>query len=291
MPDTDSLAGIVHYRNARLHYTRTGSGSQVLLAFHGFGQNRAHLRPLAAQLSGRFTIYSFDLFYHGQSFWGDRENPLTKQAWTEMLSRFLSEQKIERFALAGYSLGGKFVLATLESFPDRTTEIILVAPDGIKTNFWYSLATYPVWAQRLFRSTVTKPQRFQSIALWMRRLRIVDKGILRFAQSQMDTREKRHRVYFAWMVFRELAFDMNHIAALINGNRIPVVVFLGRYDKIITAPNMRRLLDKVPGAQLIVLEAGHSRLIESVAEYYAKQEKRPPPCLPTGRQPPSERGG
>ncbi len=273
MPDTDLLAGIVHYRNARLHYTRIGSGTQVLLAFHGFGQSRAHLRPLAAQLSGRFTVYSFDLFYHGQSFWGDRENPLTKQAWTEMLSQFLSEHKIGRFALAGYSLGGKFVLATLENFPNRTTEIILMAPDGIRTNFWYSLATYPVWARRVFRSTVAKPKRFQNIALWMRRLRIVDKGILRFAQSQMDTREKRHRVYFAWMVFRELAFDMNYIAALINGNRIPVVVFLGRYDKIITAPNMRRLLGKVPGAQLIVLEAGHSRLIESVAEYYAEQGK------------------
>ena len=273
MPDTDSLAGIVHYHKARLHYTRTGSGSQVLLAFHGFGQSRAHLRPLAAQLSGRFTVYSFDLFYHGQSFWGDRENPLTKQVWKAMLSQFLAEQKIGRFALAGYSLGGKFVLATLESFPDCITEIILMAPDGIRTNFWYSLATYPVWAQRLFRGTVAKPQQFQTIALWMRRLRFVDKGILRFAQSQMDTREKRHRVYFAWMVFRELAFDMNHIAALINANRIPVTLFVGKYDKIITARNMQRLLGKVPGAQLIILDSGHTRLIEGVAEHYAKRGK------------------
>ena len=89
----------------------------------------------------------------------------------------------------------------------------------------------------------------------------------------MDTREKRHRVYFAWMVFRELAFDMNHIAALINANRIPVTLFVGKYDKIITARNMQRLLGKVPGAQLIILEAGHTRLIEGVAEHYAKRGK------------------
>lgn len=270
MPDTDSLNGVVNHQQARLHYTRTGTGTRVMLAFHGFGQSRTHFRPLAAQWSGEFTVYSFDLFYHGQSFWGDRHKPLTKQAWKELLSGFLAQHNISRFALAGFSLGGKFVLATLESFPDRVTELVFMAPDGIKTNFWYSLATYPTWTQRIFRSTVTRPILFQKTALWMRRLRIVDKGVLRFAQSQMDTREKRHRVYFSWMVFRELFFDMNHIAALINANRIPVRLFLGRHDKIITARNMQRLLGKVPGSELIVLESGHSRLLESVAEYYRK---------------------
>lgn len=273
MPDTHPPTGVVRYGKARLHYTRTGSGSQVLLAFHGFGQSRAHLQPLAAQLSGRFTVYAFDLFYHGQSAWGDRENPLTKQVWQAIVSEFLVAQGIGRFALAGYSLGGKFALATLEAFPGRVSEIILMAPDGIKTNFWYSVATYPAWTRRIFRGIVARPRRFGQMARWMRRLRVVDKGIVRFAQSQMDTREKRHRVYYAWMVFRELAFDMNRIAALINDHRIRLVLFVGRYDKIITAPNMRRLLGKVPGASLVVLETGHNRLIESVAEYYARREK------------------
>jgi len=257
------------FRQSRLYYTRTGSGDQVLLAFHGFGQMHTHFQPLADQLSHRFTVYTFDLFYHGQSRWAHKEQPLTKVHWQELLSEFLQQEKIHSFALAGVSIGGKFALTTLESFPERVIELILIAPDGIKTNFWYSLATYPSWTRRVFRSVVVNPRQFQQLASWMRRLRVVDKGIARFAQSQMDTRQKRHRVYYSWMVFKDFAFDIHHIATQINRHQIPLRMFLGKYDKIITAANMQRLLNKVPHHQLIMLESGHSRLIEAVAHYYA----------------------
>ncbi len=255
------------FEKSCLHYTRGGNGSRVLLAFHGFGQTQAHFDPLVRQLSESFVIYSFDLFYHGQSFWNHKEQPLTKHYWKKLLENFLIQQKIETFALAGFSMGGKFVLATLEGFADRISDIILMAPDGIKTSFWYSLATYPAWTRRIFRGIVVHPRRFQQLARWMRHLRLVDKGVVRFAQSQMNTREKRHRVYYSWMVFKDFSFDIAQVAALINRYSIPTVVFLGKYDRIITARNLQRLLKHIPH-RLVILEVGHSRLIEAVADYY-----------------------
>lgn len=263
------------FRESCLHYTRTGTGSRVMLTFHGFGQTQEHFQPLARQLAGQFTIYSFDLFYHGKSTWRHRGQSLSKTYWKELMQQFLAQEDIRTFALAGFSMGGKFALATLESFADRITDLLLIAPDGIKTNFWYSLATYPSWTRKVFRSVVIHPRRFQQWASWMRQLRLVDKGIVRFAQSQMNTREKRHRVYYSWMVFKEFTFDMRHIAGLINTHRIPVRMFLGRYDKIITARNMQRLLKHIPQHQLVILEEGHNRLIEAVADYYKRQTLSP----------------
>ncbi|MCU0355499.1 MAG: alpha/beta hydrolase [Cytophagales bacterium] len=259
------------FQNSQLHYTRTGTGSEILLAFHGFGQTHAHFASLAAQLADRYTVYTFDLFYHGHSRWSHREQPLTKAQWRQGMESFLAQENIGVFALAGFSLGGKFALATLEAFPERVTELILIAPDGVKTSFWYSLATYPSWTRRLFRRVVVRPGEFQQLARLMRRLRLVDKGVLRFAESQMNTREKRHRVYFSWMVFRDFAFDMERMADEINRRHIPLTMFLGRYDKIITQANMTRLLKRVPHHRLVVLDSGHSQLLEAVAEYYAEK--------------------
>jgi len=48
------------------------------------------------------------------------------------MMRFLGKEKIELFAVVGFSLGGKFALATLEAFTDKVTKVVLLAPDGIK---------------------------------------------------------------------------------------------------------------------------------------------------------------
>ncbi len=260
--------GTVRLGDAALHFTRWGEGGEVLLAFHGFGQHRGYFGPLADALGCTYTVYAFDLFFHGQSTWRARNGTLAKAQWAELVTAFLRQQGVARFGLVGFSMGGKFVLATLEAMPDRVTRVVLLAPDGIKTSFWYSLATYPGWTDRFFRHLTVKPGAFRSLVRLFRRLRLVDKGVLRFAESQMNTREQRLRVYRSWTTFREMHVDLKRIAGLFNGHRIPLVMYLGRYDRIITRRNMGRLLDQVPHHQLVVLPAGHNRLIADVAAYY-----------------------
>jgi pimeloyl-ACP methyl ester carboxylesterase len=258
------------YKGVTLHYSCTGTGSKVLLAFHGYGQTNAHYRHIAAQLSTGYTLYAFDLFFHGKSIWHLKDKPLTKAFLAEIIAAFLEQKQIERFSLMGFSMGGKLALALLERLTQRVEELTLIAPDGVKTSFWYSLATYPGWTKRYFRKVVISPTYFQHMAHTFRRLRLVDKGIVRFANNQMNTRQKRLRVYYSWMVFRELKFDMSQIAALINQYQIPVSMFLGTYDRIITRDNMQTLLGKLHKHHLIVLETGHNQLLEEVANYFAR---------------------
>ena len=84
----------------------------------------------------------------------------------------------------------------------------------------------------------------------------------------------RKRVYYSWVVFRHLNYDLNKIAKLINQNEVKLDVFIGQFDKIITTKNMRGLLSKVPGANLHLLKAGHNTLIAESMKVLTKYEAR-----------------
>ncbi|HET8859107.1 alpha/beta hydrolase [Marivirga sp.] len=253
-----------------LHYSIAGNGKIPLLAFHGFGQSKEIYNPFHELLGDEYTVYSFDIYFHGKSEWKDRNQALEKQYWEEILNLFFKKHNIEEFAVCGYSMGGKFALASLELFPSRIKQFLLIAPDGIKTLFWYSLATYPTSFRRFFRAMIVKPKYFYQILNLTKKLGLVDKSLLKFANTQMNTREKRRRVYLTWVVFRHLKFDLELIASLLNQNKIPMMMFTGKYDKIITAENMMDLLKHVKEYEHVILEAGHNTLIADTAKHLAK---------------------
>ena len=259
-----------NFKQTRLYFTKVGSGKKALLLFHGFGQDHHAFQKIEDTLQVEYTIYSFDIFFHGVSEWNKGEQPLGKPFWKELLTQFVNQHNIDRFSLLGFSMGGKFVLATLEAFPERTESIFLLAPDGIKTNFWYSLATYPIAFRKLFKSMINRPQRFKAIENFAVKVGWIDRGIVRFIESQMDTPEKRSRVYHAWVVFRHLKFNMKAIAEIINSHKVKVMVIVGKYDKIITTQNMDHLLTHLDHSTLKILETGHNQVIQESVKVLGK---------------------
>jgi pimeloyl-ACP methyl ester carboxylesterase len=248
-----------------LFYVRHGHGDKVMLLFHGFGQDHKVFKTIVDHLSTDYTCYSFDLYFHGSSTWVSDQNALTKKQWAQTIEAFLKKNNISNFSLLGYSLGGKFVMATLEAFPERIKELILIAPDGIKISFWYILATRPLLLRNIFKSMINHPGRFETISKIIQSLGLLDKSALRFAETQMDTIEKRKKVYHSWVVFRQFRFEMKNIANLINSNKIRLLVIVGKYDKVIKAKSMNRLLQYVDQYELELLDAGHNQLLEKAS--------------------------
>lgn len=251
----------IHYREHVLHYVKTGNGKHPLLVFHGFGQDHTLYVSLLKALSKNYTLYIVDLFFHGKSEWNAGEEPLKKSTWNKMIAVLLHDQGIDRFSILAYSLGGKFALAVIEGFPQRIEKVFLLAPDGIKTSIWYSLATYPKILRRFFRSMIFHHERFLAIANKLNEWNVADKGLIRFADFQMNSEAKRKRVYYSWVVFRHMTSDLKRIGRLINENHIGLAVIAGKYDRVIRPENMQRLLKHVRDYKFEILESGHTGLV------------------------------
>ena len=114
----------------QIPYTLLGSGPRILLAFHGIGQDGAScFAPSLQSLGSHYTIYAFDLPFHGAN--GDAPfEVITKTDWKECIQSFLSQNNVTRFDITGFSIGGRFALATLQAFPQNIDNAFLIAPDG-----------------------------------------------------------------------------------------------------------------------------------------------------------------
>ncbi|NJN41120.1 MAG: alpha/beta hydrolase [Flammeovirgaceae bacterium] len=107
------------YDACQLHYVKAGHGPKTILVFHGFGQNHQTFEKLVGFVPADYTIYSFDIFFHGESKWNKGEQLLKKEFWNNLWVEFLAQTQIEKYSLIGFSMGGKFVLASYMASPKK----------------------------------------------------------------------------------------------------------------------------------------------------------------------------
>ena len=162
------------------------------------------------------------------------------------------------------------MLSLTEKISENIQTLLLIAPDGIKTNFWYSMATYPYWMRGLFRYTIRNPKFYFKLSKGLYKVGILDKGVVRFATKQMDTESKRKKVYCTWLTYRKLSPNVNKLAKKINKRNIKVKVYLGVYDKIITEGSVIPFSKKLDNCEITMLMRGHNTLIRDVA--YCKEK-------------------
>ncbi|WP_026463699.1 alpha/beta fold hydrolase [Adhaeribacter aquaticus] len=263
----------VELERARFHYQSFGQGPHVILAFHGYGQDSGHFQVIAEALRPTSTIYAFDLFFHGKSKLPKSKMPLQKRFLQTLIKQFLEEKKISSFSVLAFSMGGKFALSLIEGFPTQIDRVLLVAPDGIRTNFWYSMATYPGFLSGLFKRTVLKPTPFFKFVNFLERKKIVDRGLVRFANWHMESTPKRLRVYRSWVGFSKLNFDIRKIVRILNEHQIELTMFLGEFDQVIPQRSLQVFIKAVQKCRVIVLKTGHALLLHDVAYYLRRHQE------------------
>ncbi|MDF9797604.1 pimeloyl-ACP methyl ester carboxylesterase [Catalinimonas alkaloidigena] len=256
----------INYKGATLHYLKYGNGSKALICFHGYGQDASVFQPLVKRLGTEYTLFSFDLFFHGKSEWKNCETPLSADILVSALQKLTVQENVSDINLCGYSLGGKVVMSILKNSKIKINKLLLIAPDGIQTNFWYDLATYPYWARKIFKHTIYHPFWFYITINALEKMALLDKGVVKFAKSQMNNVSNRKKVYSTWLTYRKLRPTPESLANKINEEEIQLVMYLGKYDRIITQQSVEPLLKRLNQFELFMLNTGHNNLIKEVAK-------------------------
>ena len=256
------------YQHHRLYYRTYGSGSESLLAFHGYGQDHQVFEVDGDTRWGhRYTLYAFDLFLHGKSSNLSEEDPLPASQWHEIVRHFLNTRHIDSFSLMGYSMGGRFVLTLVEYMAKRIRSIILIAPDGVRSNGWYRLASGTIVGAHLLRTTVLHPRPFFIVLKAVRRVGWVQKSVMKFVERHMNTRQKRWLVYRRWTGLRNINPRLRVVIQRINAQDISVEIYLGQYDRIVKAKPIEAFHKKLNNSILHHTPCGHNKLIDEVARH------------------------
>lgn len=261
---------ITEYKGYRLFATRFGHGPEPLLAFHGFGQRADIWRVFGETLSEKYTVYAFEHFHHGRSFYPPNKRksaPFSPDTWRGLMDTFLTRNGIDTFSLMGYSLGGKTALQTLEFFPERVNRLVLLAPDGVIESGWYKFVSRNPAGEFLYKSFINKPGVLFGVMKGMTRLGAVTEKEYKFASSQLDSEEKRKLVYYTWRSYALLRPHLATIKEIINRRGIPAHIITGKYDTVLNPRIGATFIQGLhPGCSHLEIKASHDLLRLKTAE-------------------------
>ena len=244
-----------------LSFEKNGSGSKILILFHGFGLTKAVFRSWISHLESEYTIYSIDLFYHGDSL--RPHGKLLKSAWKKMFSQFLNEQKIERCSVLGFSLGGRFAICSAIELAQRCDHLFLVAPDAIYKTPWFKAATSfgLRWIFKYFMFHPTQMDWFIRMAV---KIGIVSSYMADFVEKELGKAENRKRVYISWNHFKPLGYSKKILRREFLRAPYKRTIILGSKDIVIPPNKVLPILSNCGFTEIIIDKKHHQMIHEEI---------------------------
>ena len=243
-----------------MHFLRSGTGPNALIALHGFGRSSADFVRFTRPLNKVFTVYAADIFFHGKStverIAPDR-NPLTPEEFTAFFSAFFDHIGADKVWLMGYSLGGRLAMVLAQNMPERIGGLYLFAPDGLNVNRWYGLLSHYAAGRALFRFFRRRPSWFFRTLRFLLNAGVVSPRTADFVESQIRTSVDQERVYMTWCFLRKLEPDHKLLGERLSANGISLDLYFGLYDNIIREGQAKKLLSHVDRARVRTLRSGH----------------------------------
>lgn len=238
-----------------------GAGPRIAICFHGYGEDCTHYSFLErAGVAAEFTFYSIDLPFHGKTEWPETKD-LRVSDLAAIINGIIDHSK--QLIIIGFSLGGRVALSLYEQMPHRVDRLVLLAPDGLKLNFWYWLATQTFLGKHVFSFTMRHPSWFFVLLNALNGLRLVNSSIFKFVRYYVDDAEAREILYNRWMVLRKLRPNINKVKKKINKHSTTVRLLYGMHDRIILpvrANKFKRGIEQHCSISLI--HSGHQVLHE-----------------------------
>lgn len=255
----------INYKNSRIGWYCFGRGAKPVICFHGYGENATAFSFLEKQAGNDFSFYAFDLPFHGKTEWNEGLN----FHWEDLLE-IISEITKGKFqpsnskiTFLGFSLGGRIALSLYQVIPSQIEKIVLLAPDGLKINFWYWLSTQTWIGNKIFNATMKNPGWFFGFLKLLNKTGIVNASVLKFVKYYIDNAEVRHELYNRWITLRRLRPDLSKIKSLIKQYKTPFRLVYGKHDRIILSKIGEQFQQGIEDyCTVTVIESGHQVLHE-----------------------------
>jgi len=261
------------------HVQVAGNGPITLLACHGFSQSTSYFNPIVKPLEGIAQVWALELPGHHKTNWPG-ERPCTPHDLLELLRAVKARTNHAPLAILGFSMGGRYAFALGQAAGAELHSLHLAAPEGLSPNWAQIISTETAIGRWIIRRQIDQPGIVTGPVRAMERMGILDKKMADFARANIANRALRVQLRESWIAMSGLKPDHEQLAQSAKKNKLPVHLYAGKRDPLISLENARKLAAKIPGATLHELDKGHflidanfgRRLAEWLAEPARPQE-------------------
>lgn len=260
---------LLPYKSSHINCYRFGTGKKIAICFHGYGEDGGTYRFLEKYAGDQYCFYSLDLPFHGKTQWNEGLifTPADlQQIIVEMLgqNKQQPESPNQRFSLLGFSLGGRIALSLYQTQPDRIEKLALLAPDGLKVNFWYWLATQTSLGNKLFAFSMKHPDWFLGFIKLLNKTGVVNTSIFKFINYYIGNAGIRDLLYKRWTTLRKLKPNLHRIKKFIRQANTPTRLVYGKFDRIILPARGEKFQKGIEEhCTVTVIHSGHQVLHEN----------------------------
>jgi len=235
-----------------MYIEKRGQGKALIL-LHGWGMNSLVWQPLLTQLETQYSLYLVDLPGYGHS-------PLPQGDSLNKFCDWAAEHLPEQAHWLGWSMGGLYMLAFAQRYPNHPASLCLLAsnPKFVQATDWagVEIALFEQFAQMLSRNIDATIERFlaiQAMGAPQAKAQIKHLRQLLRAAPQAEPAALQHGLQLLEACdFRSLLVDLT----------LPLSVVLGERDKLVPVTVAEQLLVLRPDAEyLLVPSAGHAPFI------------------------------
>jgi len=249
----------------RVHYVQSTTEAQTIVLLHGGSADAAHLSwgPAMASLAPHFRVVAPDFPGYGDSSlppWPGSADNLTR-----FVEDFTAALNLDRFALAGLSMGGMVAIGFALRNPDRADRLVLVDAAGLDKKIRWIRLIYPILRARPL----------QTLTLRLRVLACRYPRLVRFGMRQVMcacnppspellkeviTEAKRPGVAWQSFLHHELCWSgfRHDFSAELSKIQAPTLLVHGENDSIIPVEHARKAHLRIPNSTLHVFpRCGH----------------------------------
>ncbi|MEO0608451.1 MAG: alpha/beta hydrolase, partial [Pseudomonadota bacterium] len=244
----------------KIHYTDTGPHDRsAIVLVHGFSASLHTWEAWKTDLEQDYRVITLDLPGHGLSRAEDPEQA-TIERFTQVVHDVTEDLGVDRFTLAGNSMGGNTAWSFALAYPEKLDGLILVNASG--------------WPETDAESD-SDPFIFRLLANPLARTVMKDLDMTSLTRSGLEDSYTDPSFVTDELVERYVALSRapGHRAtllAIVAGKRVeataetmaqinmPTLVMWGRDDNLIPVSSATKFAETIPGANLIIYDnVGH----------------------------------
>lgn len=274
-PDSDPKAMIAKYGTPPSKFLKLPDGqivhmrdegpadAPVLVLLHGSNADLHTWGPWTEQLKARYRVIRMDQIGHGLTG-ADAKGDYSQQGFANRLAQVMDALGVQKFALAGNSMGGGIAIRYALDHPERLSALVLVDASGApqtekaKGNLAYTLLGIPggslVMQQVTPRSMIEKSLR-QSVA---NQAIVTDAAVDRY--WELLRYPGNREATMTRMALPRAPYSQQQFAQL----KMPVMVMWGEQDSLIPLSSGKLMASLIPGSTLITYPGiGHIPMEEA----------------------------